>query len=128
MYELNPKNELFFSPASINQSMYQTLKIINKSDTPLFFSFSTDPSKVFRMQNKYGLIEGNQFKLILIEFCPKDTLVYRYPLRIMFNHDASNIKTIILNGLCVDPVIEIQGVKNDIFFPPSFLGITTKKN
>ena len=127
MYELNPKNEIFFSPASINQSMYQTLKIINKSDTPLFFSFSTDPSKVFRMQNKYGLIEGNQFKLILIEFCPKDTLVYRYPLRIMFNHDTSNIKTIILNGLCVDPVIEIQGVKNDIFFPPSFLGITTKK-
>ena len=45
----------------------------------------------------------------------------------MFNHDTSNIKTIILNGLCVDPVIEIQGVKNDIFFPPSFLGITTKK-
>ncbi len=127
MFELNPKNEIYFSPASINQSMYQTLKIINKSDTPLFYSFSTDPGKVFRMQNKYGLIEGNKFKLILIEFCPKDTLVYRYPLRIIFNHDTSNVKTIILNGLCVDPVIEIQGVKNEIYFPPSFIGITTKK-
>ena len=42
------------------------------------------------MQNKYRLIEENQFKLILIEFYPKDTLVYRYPLRIMY--DASNIK------------------------------------
>ena len=55
------------------------------------------------MQNKYGLIEGNQFKLILIEFCPKDIFVYRYPLRIM--NDISNIKTIILNGLCFLPVI-----------------------
>ena len=37
------------------------------------------------------------------------------------------MKTIILNGLSVDPVLEIEGVKNEIYFPPSFVGIKTKK-
>jgi hypothetical protein len=32
-----------------------------------------------------------------------------------------------LNGLCCDPVVQIEGVKDEIYFPPAFCGITTKK-
>ena len=127
IYELDPPKEIFFSPSTLKQSLYQTLKITNKSDTPLFYKISTDPTNVFRVHRKYGLIPAKEFHLICIEFSPTDACVYRYPLRIILNHDSLNMKTIILNGLSADPVIEIEGVKNEIYFPPSFVGIATKK-
>lgn len=127
IYELNPAKEIFFPPSTLKQSLYQTLKITNKSDTPLFYKIAADPTNVFRVHRKYGLIPAKDFHLICIEFSPTDACVYRYPLRIVLNHDSLNMKTIILNGLSVDPVLEIEGVKNEIYFPPSFVGIKTKK-
>ena len=128
MFELSPKKEIYFPPTSINQSLYQTLKIQNKSDTPLFYKINSDPKNIFRIHNKYGLIASNSFHLVCLEFTPKDTTVYRFPLNIIFNHDSSNTKTIILNGLCTDPVIEIEGIKNEIYFSPCYIGIKTKRN
>ena len=127
MFDFIPKKEIFFQCTSINQPQYQIFKIRNRSDTPLFYAISPDPSNVFRVARKYGLIPANQFHLILIGFCPKETTTYRYPLRITLNHDMSSVKNIILNGFCVDPVIEIEGIKEEIYFPPSFIGITTQK-
>ena len=127
MYDFIPKKEILFPCTSVNQPQYQIFKIRNRSDTPLFYSISQDPLNIFRVARKYGLIPANQFHLILIEFCPKETTTYRYPLRITLNHDVSSVKNIILNGFCVDPVIEIEGIKEEIYFPPSFIGITTQK-
>ena len=127
MFELNPKKEMFFPPTTINQSLYQTLKIENKNDTPLFYKISPDPLGIFRVYCKYGLIPSKSFHLICVEFSPKETTVYRFPLRIIFNHDSQNMKTIMLNGLCTDPVIDIEGVQNEMYFPPSYVGIKTKK-
>ena len=128
MFEFNPKKEIFFPPTSINQSLYQSLKIKNKSDTPLFYKIKQDPQNIFRVHNKYGLIPANSFHLICLEFSPKDTTVYRYPLNIEFNHDVSNTKVIMLNGLCTDPVIDIEGAKNEMYFAPCYVGIRTKKS
>ena len=127
MYELNPKKEMYFPPTSINQSLYQTIKIENKNDTPLFYNIIQDPINVFRVHNKHGLIPSNSFHLICVEFSPKETTVYRFPLRIIFNHDSQNTKTIMLNGLCTDPVIDIEGVKSEMYFAPTYVGIKTKK-
>ena len=127
MFELNPKKEMFFPPTTINQSLYQTLKIENKNDTPLFYKISPDPLGIFRVHCKHGLIPSNSFHLICIEFSPKDTTVYRFPLRIVFNHDSQNMKIVMLNGLCTDPVIEVEGIQNEMYFPPSYVGIKTKK-
>ena len=127
MFEFSPKKEIYFPPTSINQSLYQSLKIQNKNDTPLFYKIRQDPFGIFRVHNKYGLIPANSFHLICLEFSPKDTTVYRFPLHIEFNHDTSNTKVIMLNGLCTDPVIEIEGVKNEIYFAPCYVGIKTKK-
>ena len=128
MFEFSPKKEIFFPPTSINQSLYQTLKIENKNDTPLFYKINPDPQNIFRVHNKYGLIASKSFHLICLEFSPKETTVYRFPLHIIFNHDNSNTKTIMLNGLCTDPVIEIEGIKDEIYFPPCYVGIKTKRN
>ena len=128
MFEFSPKKEIFFPPTSINQSLYQSLKIQNKNDTPLFYKIRQDPLNIFRVHNKYGLIPANSFHLICLEFSPKETTVYRFPLIIEFNHDISNTKVIMLNGLCTDPVIEIEGVKNEMYFAPCYVGIKTKKS
>jgi len=128
MFEFSPKKEIFFPPTSINQSLYQSLKIQNKNDTPLFYKIRQDPLNIFRVHNKYGLIPANSFHLICLEFSPKETTVYRFPLTIEFNHDISNTKVIMLNGLCTDPVIEIEGVKNEMYFAPCYVGIKTKKS
>ena len=128
MFEFSPKKEIFFPPTSINQSLYQSLKIQNKSDTPLFYKIRQDPLNIFRVHNKYGLIPANSFHLVCLEFSPKDTTVYRFPLNIEFNHDVSNTKVIMLNGLCTDPVIEIEGVKDELYFAPCYVGIKTKKS
>ena len=127
MFELNPKKEMFFPPTTINQSLYQTIKIENKNDTPLFYKISPDPLGIFRVYCKYGLIPSKSFHLICVEFSPKEATVYRFPLRIIFNHDTQNMKTIMLNGLCTDPVIDIEGLQNEMYFPPSYVGIKTKK-
>ena len=127
MYDLNPKKEIYFPPTSINQSLYQTLKIENKNDTPLFYKIIQDPTNVFRVHNKNGLIPSKSFHLICIEFSPKEATVYRFPLRIIFNHDSESSKTLILNGLCTDPVIDIEGVKNEMYFAPTYVGIKKKK-
>ena len=128
MFEFTPKKEIFFPPTSINQSLYQSLKIQNKSDTPLYYKIKPDPLNIFRVHNKYGLIPANSFHLVCLEFSPKDTTVYRFPLNIEFNHDVSNTKVIMLNGLCTDPVIEIEGVKDELYFAPCYVGIKTKKS
>ena len=128
MFEFSPKKEIFFPPTSINQSLYQSLKIQNKNDTPLFYKIKQDPLNIFRVHNRYGLIPSNSFHLICLEFSPKETTVYRFPLTIEFNHDVSNTKVIMLNGLCTDPVIEIEGVKNEMYFAPCYVGIKTSKS
>ena len=128
IYELTPKKEMFFPPATIHQSLYQTLKIQNKSDTPLYYKINTDPNEIFRIHKNIGCIPANEFNLVCIEFCPKDCTVYRWPLRVMFNHDSSNVKTILVNGLCTDPVIDLEGIKSSIIFPPSYIGMKVKKN
>ena len=127
MFELSPKKEIFFPPTTINQSLYQTLKIENKNDTPLFYKINPDPEGIFRIYSKYGLIPSHSFHLICLEFSPKDTTIYRFPLNIKFNHDSQNTKTIMLNGLCTDPVIDIEKINKEIYFPPCYVGIKRKK-
>ena len=127
MAEVEPK-ELIFPYTTINQSQYLSFKIKNTTDTPLFFKFLTDPSNVFRLHPKSGLIDPKEFQLICAEFCPKDIKSYRFPLKIIFNHDVNNLYQFNLEGECVDPYLEVnEGIK-EVYFAPSFTNISTKKN
>jgi hypothetical protein len=127
MMEVSPEKEIIFPPSSLLQSGYQTLTIKNNSDTPLYFKFVTDSTNVFRVYPKCGLIPSKKFNLVCVEFCPKEIDFYKFPLKIIFNHDTQNMHTVILQGLCVDPLIEVEGINDEIYFPPSYVGINTKK-
>ena len=128
MLELIPQKQIIFSPCSIFQSCYQTLIIKNNSDTPLYYKFMNDISSVFRIFPKNGIVKAKNFNLILIEFCPIEIKSYIFPLKIVFNHDSLNMNSILLNGLCCDPLIEVEGIHEEICFPPSFIGISTSKS
>lgn len=127
MMELVPQKEIIFPSVSIFQSSYQTLLIKNNSDTPLYYKFISDVSSIFRIYPKNGIVKAKNFNIILVEFCPSEIKSYIFPLKIIFNHDSMNMHTIFLNGYCSDPLIEIEGIKDDLFFPPSFVGISTSK-
>ena len=127
MYELFPKKEIFFPPSAIFQSKYQTLKIENKGNTPLYYKFSNDSSQIFRVYRKIGLIPIKSFHLICIEFCPRETINYKFNLEICFNHNLLSKEIITLYGICCSPLIELENIENEIFFPPSYLGLKTKK-
>lgn len=127
MAEVEPKNEVNFPYSSLNQSQFSSFRIKNTTDTPLFFKFITDTSHVFKVHPKCGLIEPKQFLLVCAEFCPKETKIYKFPLKIIFNHDNNNMYNLLLQGACLDPKLEINDGKKDIYFSPSFVNISTKK-
>jgi len=123
-----PKERLIFPPSTINQSMYQTIMIRNKSDTPLYYKFISDITNIFRVYPKCGLINPKCLNLICVEFCPKEVKSYDFPLQIVFNHDSKNMKKITLSGVCVDPFIQIEEEIDTVYFPPTFIGIATRKS
>lgn len=128
MMEVTPEKEIIFPPCSLLQSGYQTLTIRNNSDTPLYFNFVPDITKVFRVFPRNGLIPSKTFNLVCVEFCPKEVNLYKFPMKIVFNHDSQNMHTVMLHGLCVDPLLEIEGINDELYFPPSYIGINTKKS
>jgi hypothetical protein len=127
MMEIVPNKEIVFTPCSINQSNYQSLYIRNNSDTPLFYKFITDVTNIFRVYPKWGCISSKSFNLILLEFCPHKIDVFKFQQKIIFNHDSEEIHNLNLHGLCVDPYVELENITNEIYFPPCFIGINTKK-
>lgn len=127
MAEITPKKELIFPFTSLHQSQYSSFTIRNTTDTPLYFKFISDPLNVFRVTPKCGLIPPKQFHMICVEFNPREIKVYKFPLKIIFNHDNNNMYNFFLRGACLDPEIQIHGNKKDIYFPPSFIGICTDK-
>jgi hypothetical protein len=127
MMEVVPSKEIIFTPCSINQSAYESLTIKNYSDTPLYYKFTQDVSNIFRVHPICGLVPPKSFNLVMVEFCPKQINVYKHQLKIVFNHDLQSTKQINLHGMCVDPYIELENITNEIYFPPSFIGINTHK-
>jgi len=37
MVKISPSNKVTFPPAGVNECTYQTVQIVNTSDTPVFF-------------------------------------------------------------------------------------------
>lgn len=71
MVKFLPTKNVVFPPCGPGESVYQTIKIMNTSDTPVFFKMLPDPSKVFRIFPLIGLIQGKSFALVCFEFSPK---------------------------------------------------------
>lgn len=45
-----------FKPCLKNHSVYDSVELVNQSDTPIYYKFGADPQRVFRAHPKIGLI------------------------------------------------------------------------
>ena len=71
MVKIAPSNKIVFPPAGANESVYQTVQIVNTSDTPVYYKILQDSTKTFRAYPPIGIINGKSFSLVCFEFQPK---------------------------------------------------------
>ena len=71
MVKISPSNKIVFPPAGANESVYQTVQIVNTSDTPVYYKILQDSTKTFRAYPPIGIISGKSFSLVCFEFQPK---------------------------------------------------------
>ncbi|CAD8141208.1 unnamed protein product [Paramecium octaurelia] len=124
--ELRPSNKLYFPPCTIEESVYQTVEFINKSDTPIYFNFSPDPTRTFRVFPNQGLIFGKSSQMIIVEFVPVENKAYNQTLVCHMNHQSSNQITLQAIGYCSTPSLKLQN-DGKVFFPPSFVGVYSRQ-
>jgi hypothetical protein len=63
--------KVIFKPCLKGHSVYDSVQLINQSDTPVFFKISPDPQKIFRAYPRIGLIEPKAFSVVALEFTPR---------------------------------------------------------
>ena len=98
----------------------------NLSDTPSYYKFSPDLSKTFKVYPKCGLVEGQGFVILTIEFNPKEFIAYNVVLNCYSNHNASNSLKLNVHGYCSEPNIELQN-HGKVYFPPSYTGVCSRQ-
>ena len=123
--KISPSKNVHFPPSKIEESTYQTVELINDSDTPTYFKVSHDSGKIFRVFPKAGLIEGKSFQILTIEFTPKTHKLYNTTLPIHLNGSNGNPLLLSLIGDCPEPKLRIP--QNRLFFSKCFLGVFSKQ-
>ena len=78
MVKVSPSNKVTFPAAGVNESVYQTVQIVNTSDTPVYYKILQDSTKTFRAYPPIGMINGKSFTLICFEFNPKAPRFYNF--------------------------------------------------
>lgn len=64
--KVNPPKGILMKPCLINDSTYETVKLFNPSDTPIYFKVGAEMTKAFRFYPRIGLIEPKGFCIIAI--------------------------------------------------------------
>ena len=126
MVKIAPSNKILFPPAGTNESVYQTVQIVNTSDTPVYYKILQDSTKTFRAFPPVGMLNGKSFALVCFEFLPKQPRFYNFTAQCIFNHSASNIQSLHLVGYCYQPHLTI-GNEAKLFYPPTFTGVSSKQ-
>lgn len=125
MIQVVPKNELIFSPCAVGDTVYCSMQLINKTDTPSYFKFDNDSNETFEVFPKFGLIDGHKFKIIFFKFSPKVPCLQTHTMHCRLNN-AIDVIRVKLTGYCCQPKLEIDN-NCQIFFPPSFIGVHSKQ-
>ena len=123
-----PSKNITFKPSLINCSTYESIKLANHSDTPIYFKFGPDVTKAFRIYPRIGLIEPKGFCIVGIEFTPSDYKTYKSTVSITLNDmpGSSNVK-LHLTGICTQPELKLEN-EGKLYFTPTSVGVFSKKS
>jgi hypothetical protein len=95
-----PNSKINFKPCLRNHSVYDSVQLVNQSDTPIYFKFSQDPLKAFKVFPKSGLIEPKAFCIVALEFSPKEYKLYKSAINITLNDMPGSGTKLNLVGIC----------------------------
>jgi len=126
MVRASPKGTIKFPPCAPGDSIYQSVQVINSTDTPCYFKIVTKDTTVFRVAPVVGFIEAKSFVILAIEFRPTAPGNYNYTIQCILNHSSSHILRIPLSGVCCGPTLIIDN-EAKIFYPPLFTGVASKQ-
>ncbi|EQC35106.1 hypothetical protein SDRG_07340 [Saprolegnia diclina VS20] len=119
-----------FPPAFIGDSVFQTVVLMNSSDTPAVFAITQDPSRVFRAKPSCGLIPPNGFHLVQIRFSPTKSRRYSHMLKTTVNHSTSVALELTGTG-CFPHLIcqELDGgpAIDKLFIKPTSIGLSSTR-
>lgn len=85
------QSKLGFSPCSPGESVFNTILLQNSSDTPVLYKAMQDSTHTFKAFPSLGLIPGQSFALVCLEFSPKSPRSYNFTSQFLFNNSTANI-------------------------------------
>lgn len=115
-----------FAPCRPCESSYQTVELVNLSDTPTYYKITGDVQRAFRVYPKAGLIEGKSFNILTLEFTPSQYKTYNSTIIAHFNNSSGTPLHLQLTGACTEPKLHLQN-EGKLFFPPTFTGVFTRQ-
>jgi len=80
--------------------VYDSVELVNQSDTPIYFKFGQDPQRVFKAYPRIGLIEPKGFSIVALEFNPKEYKLYQSSISILLNDIPGSGAKLTLIGAC----------------------------
>eukprot|EP00736_Rhodelphis_marinus_P012525 Rmarinus@m.24524 len=103
------------------RAVQQTLALSNNSDTPMMFVFQNDPSEIFDVFPRAGMVEPRETQLLVFSFKPRSGKLYHTTMKCVLNNSEAASTTITLIGLGSIPKLETE---NDgrLYFKPTFVG------
>ena len=125
---VSPSNKIDFRPCSVGENVYATVQLNNQTDTPVYYKFGYDTSKVFRAYPPCGIIDGKSFNVVCFEFSPNQsgTKTYTHAISCSLNHNLSDQIIFKLYGYCFEPKLELPN-NGELTFPPSYTGVISKQ-
>uniref|UniRef100_K3WH51 Uncharacterized protein n=1 Tax=Globisporangium ultimum (strain ATCC 200006 / CBS 805.95 / DAOM BR144) TaxID=431595 RepID=K3WH51_GLOUD len=128
------KQKVHFPPCYLGDSVFQTILMENACDTPVLFSFVTDPSEIFDCKPQCGYIATKSFQLVQIRFSPRKTKKYTHMLQCIVNNARSRPDTIELTGICALPALVFEdqakplSTDTKVFIKPTSIGLRSVRS
>ena len=120
-------NVVSFPSCHVGDSVFQTVQMTNRGDTPTTFAFESDPSRVFTIKPDNGVIEAGGFTLVAIRFTPNSVGQHRHTTTCLLNNSAMGAIKFQFSGLGSSPAIVMGTTDGTLFFKPTSTGIVSHR-
>jgi hypothetical protein len=116
-----------FPPCHLGDSVYQTIKIDNKGDTPTEYQFEEDPTRTFEAKPRIGVIDPGGFTLVALKYTPNTIGWSQTTLKCLYNNSSQECLQLKLSGQAYLPAITLENTSQSggLFFKPTSTGIVS---
>eukprot|EP01116_Phalansterium_solitarium_P004697 TRINITY_DN1576_c0_g1_i1.p1 TRINITY_DN1576_c0_g1~~TRINITY_DN1576_c0_g1_i1.p1 ORF type:complete len:1421 (-),score=622.22 TRINITY_DN1576_c0_g1_i1:141-4403(-) len=113
-----------FPATHINTPVYQTIKLANKGDTPVKFDFTESGSDGITFTPSRGVLQANQYQLILFKFLPTEARSYKHVFQCMLNNNPESLIRLPAIGQGAVPELHVENAGR-LYFKPTCVGASS---